>query len=504
MATATSGLSNKPGDAFFQKLLATSRFAAIGVGASVVSTIAPASAWAAKVDFTPTISISETYTDNVELSPPGLEQYDWVTDVTPGFRFSGTGARARINLDYTPSLLTFARRNETDLRHRLSNAGEMELAEGHLFLNESSSISQRYGSARGRISISDQNISGDRRQVYSFKVGPTLRNRFGSIASASLGYSFSGVYSDKPADPTASIFSDTNTHSVNLAINSGEDFQRFKWGLSGNWRKEIRQGGGRDITDKSASANARYSLTRTVAVIGSVGYQDYEFLASTGRNSFNWDVGVRLTPSRRLTLSVTYGDETNHRRWTFNGSYQPTPYTSVSASYNETFQTQQSVILGQLPTLNNTPSFGGGLGSSFNLLGPAETPGNTFTDRVFLQKRFSFSASHSKGRTSFSFSAYQEKRTAGGTLLDKVLSANGSIKRTFTPLVTGSLYGSFIRSDYPGGQQDDIYLGSATLNRRLAGPVSAYLTYSYTRRDSNNALSQLEENAVTLGVSASF
>ena len=505
MVTGTNGLSNKPNGTQSRRLMDRPHAAAMAAF-GLLSLALPGTAHAAKTTFVPVISVSETYTDNVNLDVPGAEQYDWVTAATAGFNFAGTGARARLNLSYSPTLYSFARQNQTDLRHNLSSAGEIELVEDHFYLTESARVYQSFAGSHRDISISDSNLSGDRRQVYNFSVSPELRNRFGGFAVARLNYTFLGLYADTPADPLAASLTDTVTHSINASIASGENFQRFQWSLNGTWREEDRIGGVGNVSNHHVTVSSQYSINRFFAVTGTFGYQDYGYSVNSNFNGVNWDAGVRITPSRRMILTVSYGRQTGHDRLTFTGSYRPGDNTNVSLSYNETFETSQGLLSNELPTFNSSPSpgLGLGLGSSFNSFGATDVPGTTFTDLVFLQKRFSFAAQHVIGRTSFSFNAYREIRTVNGAEIERAISGSGSINRTFSQVLTGQVTGRYIRRDDPTGRMDDVYLASASLNRRLVGRASAFVSYQFTKRTSNVFAAELMENAVTVGLSSSF
>src|SRR4051794_32250580 len=48
---------------------------------------------AAKWDIVPTLSVTETYTDNVLLTQNALKQGDWVTEINPAISVAATGAR---------------------------------------------------------------------------------------------------------------------------------------------------------------------------------------------------------------------------------------------------------------------------------------------------------------------------------------------------------------------------------------------------------------------------
>src|SRR5436190_20232412 len=71
-------------------------------------------AWAATWEIVPTVRVSETYTDNVSLTPDAAKQADWVTQLVPGISLTATGRRLRLNASYTPQLIYYARSNGAD------------------------------------------------------------------------------------------------------------------------------------------------------------------------------------------------------------------------------------------------------------------------------------------------------------------------------------------------------------------------------------------------------
>ena len=75
------------------------------LAALVISMPALAADWQVR----PRLSVSETYTDNVDLDPEGAESHEFVTEVTPGVSLSGTGKRLNLNFDYQASLVNYAR-----------------------------------------------------------------------------------------------------------------------------------------------------------------------------------------------------------------------------------------------------------------------------------------------------------------------------------------------------------------------------------------------------------
>jgi uncharacterized protein (PEP-CTERM system associated) len=472
-------------------------------------------AFAAKVTVTPAVALSETYTDNVFLLPQGFEEADWVTQVTPSLNIVATGARASARLNYDPSILMYARQNETDTRQSVDGALQIEPVEDHLFIDSTVSLADRFLSSNRGISVSDRNLSADRRQVLTMTTAPRWQEHIGPWVNAALGYSFSridygkAIDSDKVPDiPTG--FGDVNVsdesrHMVTLNLLSGDNFQRLRWNINAVWSKEVRDDStAANIANKYVRANGSYSVNRLVALTAMLGYQDYGSRGGT-LSGLDWTIGADLTPSRRTSLSVTYGRKTQNTHFTVRGNWQPAARTQLSISYDETYQTFQSLALQQAIDTGQQPITQPQAGGAFNFFNnpTLDFPGFGTTNDIFLQKRYSFSASHQFRLSAVSASAYREQRTASG-FDQKATGATLGYQRTFSRMLSGSLTGSYIhREDLDVGPYD-VYTASATVNRRIVGQASLFLSYALTKRTSSAPLLRLEENAFTAGLSARF
>jgi len=95
----------------------------------------PCPAWAAKWEIVPTLSVVETYTDNLSLTPDAVKQSNWVTQVIPGISIAATGERLRFNFVYAPEFTYYAQGTSDNEVFQRGNAfGNAELAEQLLFL----------------------------------------------------------------------------------------------------------------------------------------------------------------------------------------------------------------------------------------------------------------------------------------------------------------------------------------------------------------------------------
>ena len=57
----------------------------------------------------PAVSVRETWTDNVTLVPSSQARSDFVTEISPSLTIQGRGSRARMDVDYRPTALIYAR-----------------------------------------------------------------------------------------------------------------------------------------------------------------------------------------------------------------------------------------------------------------------------------------------------------------------------------------------------------------------------------------------------------
>jgi predicted porin len=68
-------------------------------------------------DFTPTISVSEAYDDNIYLSSTN-EKSDYITTVTPGFNLNVVSEKSHLELSYAPSFVWYDKEDQNDtVRH---------------------------------------------------------------------------------------------------------------------------------------------------------------------------------------------------------------------------------------------------------------------------------------------------------------------------------------------------------------------------------------------------
>ena len=133
--------------------------------------------------FTPMLSVSETYSDNVTLAPAGAAKRDWITTVSPGIHAEGSGVRVRGFFDYRLSDSTYANEANLDNRQNFLNSRiTVELLEKRFFIETRASISQQVRSAFSATSTDTSSATANRVETSVYQIAPYWRGRYSDIA----------------------------------------------------------------------------------------------------------------------------------------------------------------------------------------------------------------------------------------------------------------------------------------------------------------------------------
>ena len=291
--------------------------------------------------FTPSIGIDETYSDNVNLSPPGSERSDLITAISPALRLTRYGARLTTNVDYSPQLLFYARGTSgTQVRNYLDATLNATIIENFLTFDALASIAQTNVSPFGTLSNNSVNNSANRAETRTYSFGPTLRSHYGSDLTYSAGYHFTASSSDNNA------YSANRTSQLFGQFQSGTSLRDLGYGLDAS-RSDQSYGGNGEIVQETAGVTLTYVLTPSFHLRGRIGY-DRDSYPTTGQpdlKSASYSGGFDYEPSRHTQLNVQFG----HRYFgpTANVSLrETTSKVAVTATYSRDQTTSSGSGLG--------------------------------------------------------------------------------------------------------------------------------------------------------------
>ena len=263
----------------------------------------------------PTLSMSEVFSDNLELSDTAKKS-GFVSEVAPGLSMYGQSPWSNFNLNYRLQGLYNAGGSETiELHNQLQMNSLYQAVRNTLFLRTSSSIHQQNIS---NSYIATDNISGnrDRTTVTNFDISPYWTPHFGQYASGFLrgGYrqtSFNNSGFVENAEPTNPI-SDSSSYSADARLISGNKFGKIRWNLNYSLQHQNRDSG-EDVQFEQYHGDLRYFINRKFSVYTNFGYEnnDYQTANDSIKNGFFYTFGGRWSPSRWYSLEAGYGNNYN-------------------------------------------------------------------------------------------------------------------------------------------------------------------------------------------------
>lgn len=479
----------------------------------------------------PTLSVAETYTDNVRLAPAGSERSDFVTQVTPGVSVSATGPRLRLSAAYSPQFLYRANEETKDVFHQLNATGNAELVQQLLFVDATASVFQANASLFGPQADSNVNNTGNRTNVRTFLVSPYLRHAFGNYAQGEARFTYTTVNTD-----AAASLSNSQSTGIDLSLGSGPSFKLYTWNLAYS-RQNIGYGSGQttqapNTVAETVSAFGRRLLTPQVAVVSTVGYEDNNY-ATTGPapKGLFWSSGLEWNPTPRTHLSATTGRHYYGPSSALDFSHR-TRLTLWSLNYSESVTSTRSQFL--VPSSVSTAGFLDTLFLSSipdpaarqtavqnfiaqNGLPPSLTvPLNFLTNQYFLVKgwRGSFGILGIRNSVIANVFTQTSESTTAGQPGTGDFATSSSTKQTGGSLLwttrlssqtSSNVNASYTRNESPGlNRVDNLKNINLSLTHQFQPRLDGSLTYRWLQNNSNQVGADYTENAVVGAVNMRF
>ncbi len=279
----------------------------------------------------PTVEVAETYSDNVSLAPSGREDWDLITEVTPGLSVHGQSARIKADADYRiQNLLYLHEPSRSTVNQQFKGAGTAELLQDHLFLDSDAVVTQ-VALDPSRDASYDTVNSVPREDVYSFRAGPRYQQNLGGYARFDAKYLYSIVHYGG-----SSVASDTVINLAQANLASGRRFTRLGWNLS-YYDERVNRSSESSIGDAKhqvAVADVRYALTQHFSLLARAGDETHEFdTAQQGYQNGTYTAGgFQWRPNRHTSFDALYGD----RYKSASLAWTPTSRTSLKLGWRDT------------------------------------------------------------------------------------------------------------------------------------------------------------------------
>lgn len=508
-----------------QKTLLSAIFSAV-----TAILLTPSHGLAAEWQFTPTLDLKETYSDNIRLAPSGSEKSDFVTQINPGIALTGTGPRLKVNARYGMQNLVYADEgNRNTTRHNLNARANAELLDDFFYLDANGSVSQQNISAFGAQSADNANVTDNLTETRTYSLSPYLRHRFGSLASSELRYTHDSV------DAGTGGLLTSQADRILFNLNSGTAFKTLGWGL--NYNKQEIDYSDRTIDLETYSGSLRYVISPRLSLNATSGHEKNNYLSIGGapEGPF-WSAGFTWTPAERTNITASAGKRFFGSTYAFKANHR-TRKTAWSLSYSEDITTTRDQFL--LPATIDTADFLNQLWTSSipdpamrqqivdAFIRDAKLPAslsdsiNYFTNRYFLQKRLQASVALNGIKNTLVLSTFNTLREAqsaqeiDSTLLgSNSLSLNDETRQTganllwnwrITPRTSSNMNVGYAKTiSLSTDREENTKSIRFGLTRQFQPKLNGSLDFRHIQRDSNLSGSDYRENAITASLNMRF
>jgi hypothetical protein len=382
------------------------------------------------------------------------------------------------------------------------------------------------GDAPGILAGNVDNVT----QVYSAYAGPTLATKVGPLNVAAgyrLGYTKaeSGDFRAGPGQPALDQYDDSVSHLATASVGMEAGDLPVGWTVSGVYEREEAGQLDQRFEAKGVELDLIAPISPTVALVGSVGYEDIEvtqraplvnaqgapLLDNRGRfvedpasprllaydsDGVYWDAGVLWRPSRRTAVEARVGRRYGSMTYTGSISYQPSENTQLQVGvYDEvlTFGQQLNDNISRLPTAfssnGNNPfgqGFGGCVGGANGGQGGCFNPAlQSINSSAYRARGITGIYSATQGKLSTSVSAgYAQRKfetpTIGGTfsldgVTDESWFGSGQVAYQIDEqsAVDAAVFASLFDSGILGAPNVTNFGATTSYNRRFGRKLSA-------------------------------
>jgi uncharacterized protein (PEP-CTERM system associated) len=486
------------------------------------------------------VSLAEVYSSNASGEANNFggnsSGYDFYTE--PGIHLGLLEQSRRLTASIHYSLTGQYHVRDHDLDqfiNQLNADANAELLSQTLFLDTQAYAQPTALTRVGSLTASDDSPSnGNYRDTYGYSVRPTLMHQFGSFIETDLWAGQSGVYFVTPGgannNPLPSFYNaptNSNTTSIGARIASLDDFVRLKWSLNGS-ASNTYQANHNSQKVRSGTANASYSLTSSLSLIATGGYQIYHtsYLLNKDLDGPTILGGIQFVPSPNFYLYVQAGTQSNFPTYVGSLNWAVTPLTTITANANDQIETPQQQLLGNLQNPTGIPGANGPGGSPTSPTSPGAPPGSTanggfptdglsIDNSVYRYRQFNADISRSTDRMHFDLAAFATLRerlndVAGLSFIDKDEKNYGvraSVTRNLRRDLSGTIGLTASKANEFNGS-DRLLEADIGLTYTANQTLSFYANTDILNRSSDQLIGfsngDLTDVRVTVGVRKSF
>ncbi len=474
---------------------------------------------------TSSVSLRETYTDNVDLAPDETRRSDYITELLPAVQVRADGSRLKGTLAYTLDYLIYGRSTpRTETRNYLNANATLEAVERFLYVDGAANVTQETLNPFGPRQTQSATLTPNRTETRTYDVSPYARGSFRNIAADyELRYRRSATDS-RPGDIGSTSF---DQFSGYLDSNFGGP---LGWRLSA--LNDTSRATGLQTTHlQKYMLQGRYLLTPDLRVEAIGGAERNDILTGRYDTTPNYGFSLVWKPSPRTSASGQWEHRFFGNSWSYILRYRlprvafnftdRRDYTveahrrlqADAAGYARIYDALASRIPDPIERAAETQRIlqQGAIPADLGV------PLDYASAGSYVERRQDFSVGYLGVRNTVSLGAYRTKRdqiglgtgivdVTGGTtsVLDMGLTLVGSHRLTPLAALAASLTRSRTKAQDSSGIASNQWDTRVTYTTRLHRNAQFSLEGRHVAFDGDGTASDYRENAVTATVLVPF
>lgn len=298
--------------------------------------------------FTPSIGLTETWSDNPRLLVESVAipvESGWITTVTPGLALDHRGPRLRITADYRYQHDFYSEGAGPDNSRNFLNAlATYDLVERRFWLEGRANITQERLSAFGAAVVPDAPGSNENRvETRILGISPVLRGSYGDVAEYVARANATRLRAEGAVE--------TDTFEALATLRSAAPAARLGWSADVS-ALSTRSEGQATLQDFRARAALVYAPMSQVHISLIAGYEDSDFAPEDEQRRATPGIGIEWSPGPRTQFAAIAQD-----RWFGTGHLATLRHRSARTIWDirsrRTAETMSSSISGGALTLEN-------------------------------------------------------------------------------------------------------------------------------------------------------
>lgn len=440
------------------------------------------------------LTVSEVYTDNADLSHDNKKS-EFIATVTPNISLQGNGARANVSVN--ASLEANSAEGEGDaINPRLGANADAELLEDFFFIDASVNITQNTVDAFRPSGTDTLSNTSNTTNTYNYNISPYFTQRFKGFAEVVGRYSYNNQLNSN------NNASDSDSQSFELNINSGDDFQRLTWGGTVNYKDS-----GSDNTSSellSTDVNLGYRVNRVWNLRGSAGFESNDFESTRSENDGSrWSMSAIWTPNNRTSLNIGYGDRFFGSVPTLDFSHR-SRRSLLTASYSREL-TDSASLLSQQNAFQTTDAFGNPIDPITGDPLPLTNSTTNITEGLFVNERFQLSYTLTGKRSSVMVGGSHSVQIYEDGRADETLEKyNISLNRRLSRVLEADVGYSLSQQSRTGNADAVTSEYNVGLTSQIGVDSNLSFTYRLIDRESQDLSNDYQENRLQLSFTTSL